>query len=175
MPSGEISPVNGVKHGSKWRLARAGVGVLIAVIVVAGAAMFLTPRPQSVVEATLDNCSDPAPKAGPARPWEAQIQVSTYCAVNTRTRNLFCAIPIVGWGGNGPDMNMALYYNSGSVPANPHVGFSLGTGWSLSYTDHLIMSPSGGPYTSITHVSDEGTQNTYTLSGDDWIAPGRGL
>jgi hypothetical protein len=51
---------------------------------------------------------------GPARPWEADVQVSTYSRVNTLNGNLFTEIPLFSWGGIGqhafaPDKNRPIF------------------------------------------------------------------
>jgi len=168
---------------STWRLARSAVIVVaVGTAIVAGAFIFF-PKQQTAQAILCTSCNAHVPEPGPARPWEVDIPVSTYSRVNTRNGNLFTAIPIVSWSGVGPDMNMMLYHNSANVGVTDTyataTGFSVGirpcappcntgSGWSISYSDHLLFSDY--PYT-ITVVAGDGTKDVFTQNGANWDAP----
>jgi len=157
---------------STWRLARSAVIVVaVGTAIVAGAFIFF-PKQQTAQAILCTSCNAHVPEPGPARPWEVDIPVSTYSRVNTRNGNLFTAIPIVSWSGRGPDMNMMLYHNSANVGVTDTyasaTGFSVGDGWSISYSDHLLFSDY--PYT-ITVVAADGTKDVFTQNGANWDAP----
>ncbi len=158
------------------RLARSAVIVAGAGVVV-GLTIFLflsaPPRPALAVP---DPCYPPSPQPGAARPWEVGIDVSTYSEVNTRNGNLFTAIPVVSWSGIGPDMSMSLYHNSAAVADDHHfynaVGFSLGEGWSMSYSDRLLLDAL--PLTNeITLVRADGSLDEFTWNAAQqrWLGP----
>ena len=111
----------------------------------------------------------PAMKPGPARPWHTDVQVSTYSHVDLFHGNMFTAIPIVSWSGTGPDMNFMLYHNSANwdhtAENTKNVGFFLGPGWTISYSDHILDT---NPKVVI---RDDGTRDSYTWNGTKWVAP----
>jgi len=93
--------------------------------------------------------------------------------VNTRNGNVFTAIPIVGWSGRGPDMNMMLFHNSAAVGDTSFaqaVGFNLGPGWSISYSDHLFLNELPN---QVTVVAANGTKNVFWWfsSQQRWMPP----
>ncbi len=166
-----------------WRLARSAVIVLGVGAIAALAVFLLTTSQSKVAFADPETCTTLQDlRPGPARPWEADIAVSTYSRVNTHHGNLFTAIPIVGWSGIGPDMNMMLFHNSANVSDQELerlgysiadvVGFDLGPGWSISYSDHLRFNQLPDP-TVITAVRADGTQDVYNWNSylQKWIAP----
>ena len=150
-----------IKHQfiSSAKLATLGAAILI---LSAGAAFAAFP----VVEVPPEL---PAIQPGPARPWHAEVQVSTYSSVNTFNGNMFTAIPIVSWSGVGPDMNMMLYHNSANwnqtAADTKNVGFFLGPGWSTSYSDRLLLTY---PYV---WVHADGTRDEFTWSGNKLVGP----
>jgi YD repeat-containing protein len=119
-------------------------------------------------------CATATPQPGAARPWESQIQVATYSSVNTLHGNVFTVIPIIGWFGRGPSMNMALYHNSANVDSalnlTEGMGFSLGEGWSTSYSDLLILDDDETP-TEIIAIAEDGTQTVFEKNGSVWDPP----
>jgi len=162
---------------STWRLARSAVIVLGGCALVgAGVLLHVAQVPPPVFASPLPiPCQVPLPQPGPARPWEAEVQVSTYSWVNTRHGNLFTAIPIVSWSGIGPDMNMMLYHNSANVISGYSVadvvGFDLGPGWSISYSDHLRLNELPD---RVTAVAANGRQDVFWWSSSQqrWVPPG---
>jgi len=165
-----------VTSRTSFRLARSAVIVAGAGAVV-GLTIFLflsaPPRPALAVP---DPCYPPSPQPGPARTWEVGIDVSTYSEVNTRNGNLFTAIPVVSWSGIGPDMSMSLYHNSAAVADDNQfydaVGFSLGEGWSTSYSDRLLLDAL--PLTNkITLVRADGTlyEFSWNATQQRWLGP----
>jgi YD repeat-containing protein len=158
---------------SHWRWARAGVAVVGIGVLAAGAVLLLTPTKRNQAIGYEDTCTDPPPAPGPARPWEVDIGVSTYSSANTRSGNLFTAIPIIGWSGRGPDMDMVLYHNSANVdkPAGwtDNVGFDLGPGWTIAYSDQLKLSLPD----EVTVVYDDGTEDVFTWNEttEEWDPP----
>jgi len=102
------------------------------------------------------------------------IGVGTYTQANTRSGNLFTAVPIVGWSGKGPAMSMMLYHNAANVtsilPLTRGMGFSLGEGWTTSYSAQLILNQTPNP-TIITAIADDGTLDVFTLEKGQWVAP----
>ena len=158
-----------------WRLARSAV-IVLGAGTLAGLAVFLfTSTRGKEAFAVPETCTPPLPEPGPARPWEAQVSVSTYSSVNTRNGNVFTAIPIVSWSGIGPDMNMMLYHNSANATSGYSiadvVGFDLGPGWSLSYSDHLRLNELPN---KVTLVAANGTKNVFWWSSSQqrWSPPG---
>lgn len=156
------------------RLARAGVAVLLIGVAAGGLALLLTPTKRSKVEAfeSMDDCVGHWPVPGFPGKSEAGMQISTYSSVNLRNGNTVTQIPIVGWSGVGPNMDLRLFHNSSA--ACPHtttppceafddtttaLGFNLGPGWSMSYSDHLIFNQIPNP-TSITLVRSDGRRYT---------------
>ncbi|MHC4697710.1 MAG: RHS repeat domain-containing protein, partial [Planctomycetota bacterium] len=115
-------------------------------------------------------CRPPA-QPGPPRPWEAGIDVSTYCVANAVNRNLFTAIPIVSWSGVGPDMSVTLYHNSAAV--DPYDSSGLGPGWSVSYSARLVNL--GGLPQQMAATADDGTVDIYTYAPlprpPKWVPP----
>ena len=154
------------------RLAKASAGALLFAAAIVGGSMLLFHGTESKTYAILDNCADPVPKPGPARSWESQIQVSTYSAANTGHRNLFTAISVVSWSGTGPDMSMLLYHNAANVgkPVSwtNNTGINLGKGWTIAYSDQLILDLS---HNKVTVVRDDGTEDLFNYSGGAWVAP----
>ena len=133
------------KSGSRHRrLARSLVIVpAVGLLIVGGIIIALTGEPTQRVFG-VPACVMVGPISGPARPWEADVAVSTYSTVNARHGNLFTSIPIVSWSGVGPDMDMRLYHNSALVNTTfdltTNVGFNLGPGWTIAYSDQLILT-----------------------------------
>ncbi len=117
--------------------------------------------------------SVPPPEPGYPRSWEAAIPVSTYSVANARNGNLITTIPIIGWSGKGPDMQMALYHNSANVDAGDlcevSLGVSLGPGWSMSCSTHIDPITLEDPNQKVV-FADDGTQVHYTKQGSDWVA-----
>jgi len=147
-----------------------GVSLAIGVVVLN---FFPFPKEQAAQAAIeCEACGTHPPEPGPGRSWEVDIPVSTYSRVNTRHGNLFTAIPIVSWSGRGPDMNMMLYHNSANAISGYSiadvVGFDLGPGWSLSYSDHLRFDVYPNP-TRVTVVADDGTRDVFTWNGTIWV------
>jgi hypothetical protein len=149
--------------------------IVLGAVTLAGLAVFLFASTWGTEAFAVPvTCSPPLPQPGPARPWEAEIAVSTYARVNMRNGNVFTAIPVVSWSGIGPDMNMMLYHNSAAVgdAASFHdaVGFDLGPGWSISYSDRLLLDqlPS-----KITLVRADGIRDVFTWSSaqQTWSPP----
>jgi len=142
-------------------------GGLIAV-----AAMVFIRTEVNVARGELANCTVAPPEPGPARSWEASIRVSTYSSVNTRNRNLFTVIPILGFGGIGPDMNLALYHNSANTTTSldliNNVGFTLGTGWTVSYSDQIFVDPATN---DVTVAWANGTVDVHLWNGTTWVPP----
>ncbi len=159
-------------EASTRRLAKASAGALLFAVAIVAGTMLLFHGPENKTYGILDNCLDPLPKPGPARPWESQIQVSTYSAANTAHRNLFTAIPIVSWSGTGPDMNMMLYHNAANVgkPVSwtDNTGINLGPGWTIAYSDQLILDLSNN---NVTVVQDDGTEDVFNYENGAWVAP----
>jgi RHS repeat-associated protein len=114
------------------------------------------------------------PEPGAPRPWERDLDVATYSSVNTRHGNLFTMIPVVGWSGRGPDLSIALYHNSANVDSTLNLtrgmGFNLGPGWTTTFSDQIIFDPPGSPTTARV-IPEDGTQDVFTLSGGQWVAP----
>ncbi len=111
---------------------------------------------------------------GPARAWEAEISIGTYRSVNMRHGNLFTAVPIVSWPGNGPGVAVYLYHNTANVESaidlTRGMGFSLGEGWSTSYSAQLVFDPPESP-TRIIAIADNGTRDVYNSNGGTWTSP----
>jgi len=125
------------------------------------------------IQTAATTCVVANPQGGAPRPWEASVQVSPYSSVNTRHGNLFTVIPVASWPRLGPDMNFNLYHNSAygeSGPWNNNLGFSLGAGWSVSYSDQLSTNYYPDP-TQITWITADGQQWVFTLNGSTWTPP----
>ena len=114
------------------------------------------------------------PEPGPARPWEASLNVATYTSVNMRHGNAFTVVPIIGWSGRGPALVMNLYHSSAAVDSaldlTRGMGFDLGAGWSCSYSDQLIITGDPTP-TEVRVIADNGAQEVYTWDTDHWEPP----
>jgi hypothetical protein len=162
------------RRRTSWRLARAGVIVFGAGTLAALAVFLFTSTGGKEAFAVPPTCTPTLlPQPGPARPWEAQVNVSTYSSVNTRNGNVFTAIPIVSWSGRGPDMNMMLYHNSAAVADTSFaqaVGFNLGPGWSMAYSDHLRLNELPN---KVTVVAANGTKNVFSWNSyhQRWYPP----
>jgi len=154
------------------RLGRSVVMVLVTGLLIGVVALTFFPKQQTAQAIECYSCAPHTPEPGPARSWEVDIPVSTYSRVNTRHGNVFTAIPIVGWSGRGPDMAMMLYHNSANVGVTDTyalaTGFSLGAGWSTSYSDHLLLSDLPN---TVTVVAANGTKDLFTWNGSIWVAP----
>ena len=159
------------------RLARCGIAVLLAGLLAAGAFVYFSERQGGKALAISDPIPPPLPEPGSARPWEAQIQVSTYSSLHTRNANLLTTIPIVGWSGRGPAMSMVFYHNAANVDSNlpltAGMGFDLGPGWTTSYSSILILDDPQTP-TTITTIADDGTQTVFGWNAGAWWKP-RGI
>ena len=132
-------------------------------------------------DCTPDECAGAVtPEPGFARPQEAAVKVSTYSWVNTRHRNVITAIPIIGWSGLGPDMDMAIYHNSALVDATPPgcasihagTGVDLGPGWTMAYGDQICLDDAYDP-TTITVMHEDGSWDVFTWDSqsETWQAP----
>ncbi|MFQ5494978.1 MAG: hypothetical protein ACE5EX_06315, partial [Phycisphaerae bacterium] len=121
------------------------------------------------------NCPPPpVPQAGAARPWEVGVPVSTYSTWNSRSGNVFTALPTAAWSGRGPGLSMVLFHNAASVSQPDEertagMGFDLGPGWTTSYSAHLLFPDAD----TVIVVDDDGTRDVYTSSdgGATWDAP----
>ncbi len=111
------------------RLARAGFYVILAGAITAGGVLLFTLDSQDQAVALGEPMDPPMPEPGGARAWEVEIPISTYSRVHTRTGNVITRIPIIGWTGAGPAMNMVLYHNAATVdstlPLTDGMGFDL--------------------------------------------------
>ncbi len=145
-------------------------GTRVCVFTVVGLALAIHPPTVSAVDPWCG--AGPGPVAGPGKPWEAQVSVSTYSSVNTHNGNLLTAIPIVSWSGLGPEMNVMLYHNSANASSGYSianvVGFNLGPGWSISYSDHLRLEQLPN---SVTVVHADGTRDLYQRYQQTWSRP----
>lgn len=168
------------------RIARGSIALACAIAMALAAVYLATPHTSQQAAAVPGSCENEPPwgvcaypialEPGPARPWQGSVSVSTYSSVSTATGNVFTAIPIVGWSGVGPDMSMMLYHNSANAVSGYSiadvVGFDLGPGWSISYSDHLrfYVGPNG-PTVKVVHA--DGTQDVYQeWPLGTWVAPG---
>ncbi|MCH9035188.1 MAG: RHS repeat protein, partial [Planctomycetes bacterium] len=99
------------------------------------------------------------------------LPVSPYSTVNALNRNVLTVIPIVGWTGVGPDMEMNLYHNSATVDATfdatRGMGFDLGPGWTTSFSAHLFEVGSNDRIV----VADDGTRDLFTWKISAWLTP----
>ncbi len=136
----------------------------------------LSPQVQvaDVSATTVNPCAVPLPQPGYPRAWEAGLQAGTYTMANTRHGNLLTVIPLVGWGGVGPDLSFGLFHNSANVDSTLNLtrgmGFDLGDGWTTSYSAHLIHDDQSTPST-VTVFHDDGTRDVFTDNGSAWVAP----
>lgn len=69
--------------------------------------------------------------AGAPRSWEQGIDVAPYSTVNALNGNMITSIPLLGWGGKGPDLDFNIYHNSADGE------------WRLSYSRRLDSAGSG--------------------------------
>ncbi|MCH8147932.1 MAG: RHS repeat protein [Planctomycetes bacterium] len=113
----------------------------------------------------------PDAQPGAPRPWEVGLTVSPYSTVNVLNRNVLTVMPIVGWTGVGPDMQMNLYHNSATVDATfdttRGMGFDLGPGWTTSFSAHLFEVGTDDRIV----VGNDGTRDLFTWDGSGWVAP----
>ena len=123
-------------------IALVGAGVVIYSLFFTGREGAETDAAQPVVPPEQNIFARPPARPGAPRPWEAGIDVATYCTANAVNRNLFTAIPLVSWGGVGPDVSLTLYHNSASVDSGCDLtrglGADLGPGWTISYGGLVI-------------------------------------
>jgi len=156
------------------RLARTGLAVLTLGVLVAVGVVYFSDHQGGVVLAVSNPIDPPLPEPGSARPWEVEIQVSTYSSVHTRHGNMLTVIPLVGWSGRGPDMSMSLIHNSANVDSTQNLtagmGFDMGPGWTISYGGQIILDDPLNP-TTATVISGDGTQTIFTRNGTEWSAP----
>ncbi len=163
-----------MKKTKARRLGRAAL-IVVSTGAVLGLAVFLfLSVPARQAFAVPDPCFPPPPQPGPARSWEVGIDASTYSEVNTHHGNLFTAIPVVSWSGIGPDMNMVLYHNSAAVAEDNHfddaVGFNLGPGWSISYSDRLLLNQLPNKITLV-RASGSLDEFTWNAAQQRWLGP----
>jgi len=135
--------------------------------------LYFGAKQQPTAVAEVDNCPLPLPEAGSARAWEADVGVSPYSRVNTRTRNLFTAIPLAHVPMRGPDADIVLYHNSANVgaaaPPTTNMGFDLGPGWTPAHSDQIVF----GVYDA-TVMYANGTRDVFTWNGTVY-APAHGV
>ncbi len=104
------------------------VGVCIAIVLIG------SPRPASA--------------QGAVRSWEAAIRVSPFSSYNLLKKNLLTEIPLVAFDPVGPPVAITLYHNSLSASLQESgaadMGFSLGNGWSMSYSGRVVPGTNRG-------------------------------
>jgi hypothetical protein len=96
---------------------------------------------------------------GAPKPWQAADPAGPFSVVNLANGNLFTAVPIVSWEG----VVFALFHNSA---VNAGIA-ELGSGWSHSYSAHLIHDGVTIPPTMTLH-DDDGTEIAFVLTGSVW-------
>lgn len=110
------------------------------------------------------------PQPGFPRDWEGGLGVSPHSVVNLRNGNLITSLKLIEWRPVGPAVRFAVYHNSAAATAGESgvagQGFTLGAGWSTSYSGHIVDNSS-----TVTVIEDDGTKNVFTASGGDYIAP----
>ncbi|MGD8451363.1 MAG: RHS repeat-associated core domain-containing protein [Phycisphaerae bacterium] len=118
-----------------------------------------------------DDQGVPPGELGAGRPWGATLPVATFSAVNLRSGNLHTEIPIDAWPGYGPDVDFRLYHSSGAAGAEcpTSTGFTLGSGWSMSYGGCLRFYPSEVSPEQITVIEDDGNTTTFTWNSQSSI------
>jgi YD repeat-containing protein len=94
---------------------RLGRGALLISIL----AMSLLTAPVSRAESPYPLNPNNAPM-GAARRWHAALPAGTYSQVDLATGRMLTTIPIVGWGGRGPDIGFALYHNMARAWSPPY-------------------------------------------------------
>ena len=108
--------------------------------------------------------------AGAAKRWQASLAVSPFAYVNMQNGNLLTAIPLVAWDPVGPPVGFTVYHNSLATTCSngsTQTGFSLGNGWSCSYSARVEGS-SGG---DVTVVRDDGTRDDYSYLSAVYTPP----
>ena len=132
----------------------------IAIITFCGASAFATPPTQVY---TL--------YGGHPRPWQAGVQAHPNSLVNMASMNVLTSVPLFAWSGKGPAISVSIYHNSyaavSGVSSPAGAGFTLGTGWRISYGGQVVSVDANNTRV----IEDDGTVNAYTKSGSDWIAP----
>ena len=134
-PEGKRNPGKHVASRGR-RIARSvPVVLLCSVLLLIGSSIYLVRgAPPGFCPPTSRIWTCPLPEPGFPRPWEVGIGVSTYSTANTANGNLITAIPIIGWSGVGPDIEMVLYHNS----ANVNSDFDLTRGMARTRDNYLF-------------------------------------
>ena len=158
-------------RGRRRRMARGGGAWWLVAFVAAGVGVPAVVSGVPCDGPQVQPPTPPVPMPGNARSWEAQVQVSTFSAWNTRSGNILTTIPIVSLSRTGPDLSMALYHNSGSVTSthSPSAGsgIDLGPGWTTSYSSHIVLDDPEAP-TTATVIADDGTPIEFTWRDTVW-------
>lgn len=118
----------------------------------------------------------PALAPGGARPWQSEMQVSTYSAANLHDGSLSTRIHFLSWTGRGPGISVGIVHDSADVndwsstyPTHgPSGGFNLGPGWRHSYGGRVVGDPNDP---TVTVIEDDGTQNVFTYDAGSYDAP----
>ena len=144
------------------RLARSSPLILLCVGLVCAGLYILSGGVEAREAGYYLSQAPQGPIPGLPRAWETGIPVSTYSTANSRDANLITVIPIIGWTGRGPDVDIVLYHNSSAVDfesmGQASLGVDLGPGWSMSYSAHLVF-PQGEPDKVIVVAEGWGTES----------------
>ncbi len=108
---------------------------------------------------------------GHPRSWSAGVQAHPNSLVNCSNLNVLTSVPLYAWSGKGPALSISIHHNShpavSSVSAPAGAGFTLGTGWRISYGGQVVQVSSSDTRV----ISDDGTSDYFSKPGSDWVAP----
>lgn len=109
------------------------------------------------------------PDPGLPRPWEASLSLGPGIVFDVGSGNAVLTLPVAGWGssGRGPDVNVALFYNStvGAAAEDPSGSCELGDGWGIAFATTTLET------IDPTHVElrrSDSARIAFTKSGGTW-------
>ncbi len=115
-------------------------------------------------------CVAPCCSAGPARTWHSSIPAGPFSTVTSWSGSLSTTVPIVGFVGRGPSLDIMLFHDSANVYRTNNTGFGvdMGPGWSVSFSGHI---EEGIPGLFATVVEDDGSRNVFSNGSGEYVAP----